>query len=179
MGADVTLNAKQSAFVSEYLVDLNATQAAIRAGYSEKTAYSIGHENLSKPDIAAAIAAAQQERAKANGITVERVLREVSRLAFSDVRKAFDESGNLKLPQDIDDDTAAALAGIDTVTTSVAGSESPLSLVTKKIKVFDKGAALTLAMRHLGMFNDKVTVDATVQGDVVYKAFIPPRGKSN
>ncbi len=53
------LTAKQRRFVEEYLVDHNATQAAIRAGYSEKTAYSIGHENLKKPEIAAAIAAGQ------------------------------------------------------------------------------------------------------------------------
>ncbi len=53
------MNSKQQRFVEEYLVDHNATQAAIRAGYSAKTAYSIGHENLKKPEIAAAIAAGE------------------------------------------------------------------------------------------------------------------------
>jgi len=69
------LTPKQALFVQEYLVDLNATQAAIRAGYSETTAHSIGHENLSKPEIVAAIAAAQEERSKRTEITQDMVLR--------------------------------------------------------------------------------------------------------
>lgn len=71
------LTPKQSLFVKEYLVDLNATQAAIRAGYSEKTAASIGEENLRKPDISASIAEAQQAKAKKLDITVESILAEL------------------------------------------------------------------------------------------------------
>ena len=67
---------KQEAFVAEYLIDLNATQAAIRAGYSEATAYSIGNENLSKPEIATAIAKAKELRATECGIDAAWVLRE-------------------------------------------------------------------------------------------------------
>lgn len=70
----MALTAKQALFVKEYLVDLNATGAAVRAGYSEKTAKVIGHENLTKPDIAAAIAKAQQKRAEKVEITAEWVL---------------------------------------------------------------------------------------------------------
>lgn len=65
---------KQEAFVREYLVDLNATQAATRAGYSRRTAHAIGHENLTKPEIAAAIDAAMNERAKRTEITADYVL---------------------------------------------------------------------------------------------------------
>lgn len=68
------LTPKQAAFVAEYLVDLNATQAAIRAGYSEATAHSIGHENLSKPEIADAIAAAQLARSERTRVTQDYVL---------------------------------------------------------------------------------------------------------
>lgn len=146
------MNAKQQRFVDEYLVDLNATQAAIRAGYSEKTAGQMGFDLLKKPEIADAVAAAQQKRAERTHITQDRVLQELARVAFSDLRKAFKPDGALKLPQEMDDDTAAALAGIDTQTTTIGGAEDPTTLTTKKIKVFDKGAALTLAMRHLGMF---------------------------
>jgi len=67
------LTAKQEAFVSEYLIDLNATQAAIRAGYSEKTAYSIGQENLNKPVIADAIAEARKAVMKRNETTVDTI----------------------------------------------------------------------------------------------------------
>lgn len=71
------LTPKQALFVKEYLVDLNATQAAIRAGYSEKTAYSIGEENLRKPDIALAIQEASKERAAKVDITAEYVLQTI------------------------------------------------------------------------------------------------------
>lgn len=71
------LTAKQQAFVNEYIVDLNATQAAIRAGYSEETAYSIGSENLSKPEIADAIQAAMDQRAQRTKITADYVLSTV------------------------------------------------------------------------------------------------------
>lgn len=64
---------KQARFVSEYLIDLNATQAAIRAGYSKKTAAAIGCENLTKPDIASAIIEAKAEAAKRNRITVDAI----------------------------------------------------------------------------------------------------------
>ena len=65
---------KQAAFIQEYLVDLNATQAAVRAGYSARTARKIGHENLTKPHIKAAIEAAQAERAERTRITADDVL---------------------------------------------------------------------------------------------------------
>lgn len=71
------LNSKQQRFVEEYLIDLNATQAAIRSGYSPKTARAIGCENLAKPDIADAIAAAQEARSKRTLITADQVLRDL------------------------------------------------------------------------------------------------------
>lgn len=78
---------RQERFVEEYLVDLNATQAAIRAGYSEKSARQMGAENLSKPSIQAAIAQAQQERAERTGITADRALREAWNVAIADARE--------------------------------------------------------------------------------------------
>jgi len=71
---DMALTQKQQMFVKEYLIDLNATQAAIRAGYSEKTSYSIGDENLKKPEIAAAIQEAMDKRAKKVEVNAEYVL---------------------------------------------------------------------------------------------------------
>lgn len=68
------LTAKQNLFVKEYLVDLNATQAAIRAGYSEKTAHDIGCENLKKPNIAKAIQEAMDARSQRTEITADYVL---------------------------------------------------------------------------------------------------------
>lgn len=79
----MALTPKQKRFVQEYLVDLNATAAAIRAGYSKKTAEVIGYENLRKPQIETAINQAIQEREKRTKITQDMVLQETAKLAFS------------------------------------------------------------------------------------------------
>ncbi len=71
------MSAKQQRFVEEYLVDHNATQAAIRAGYSEKTAYSIGHENLKKPEIAAAIAAGEARLRRKMEVSIRSMTEEM------------------------------------------------------------------------------------------------------
>jgi len=147
------LTAKQKRFVDEYLIDLNATQAAIRAGYSKSTARITACENLTKPNIADAIAAAMIERQKRTQITQDRVLEELARIAFFDIRKLYNTDGSLKRPDELDDDAAAVLSGVDV--TEMGGNDGPVTF-TKKAKVFDKTAALTLAMRHLGMLKDKV-----------------------
>lgn len=82
-GGDVALTEKQKRFVAEYLVDLNATQAAIRAGYSEKTAGSVGNENLKKPEIQNAIQKAVADRQQRTEITQDKVLDELGKVAFS------------------------------------------------------------------------------------------------
>jgi phage terminase small subunit len=150
----MSLTAKQGRFVQEYLVDLNATQAAIRAGYSAKRADAIGYENLRKPEIADAVAAAMKAREQRTHITQDRVLQELARIAFFDIRRLYREDGTMKKPNELDDDAAAVLAGIDVI--EMGGDEGSAPMATKKAKVFDKGAALTLAMRHLGMLKDKV-----------------------
>lgn len=81
------LNPKQQRFVDEYLVDLNATQAAIRAGYSVDTAGSIGHENLKKPEIQLAIAEARKLQQERTGITADKVLKEIASIAMADARE--------------------------------------------------------------------------------------------
>lgn len=150
------LTAKQQRFVDEYLKDLNATQAAIRAGYSKKTAASIGQENLKKPDIQAEIGLKMGKRSARTEINADRVLLELSRLAFLDVRKAFNKDGSLKAIHELDDDTAAAVAGMD-ITEFGSGDEQ--SGVVKKIKLSDKKGALELVMRHLGMLTPAVHAD--------------------
>ena len=86
----MALTEKQKAFVREYLVDLNATQAAIRAGYSENTARVIACENLMKPNISEAIEKALQERAERTEITQDKVLEEIAKYAFKDASDALD-----------------------------------------------------------------------------------------
>lgn len=163
------LTPKQARFVSEYLIDLNAAAAAVRAGYSEKTARVIGPENLSKPAVAAAIQAAQKKREQRTEITQDRVLQELARIAFFDLRKLYRADGSLKPMHELDDDAAAVLAGVDVVEMAGGmkvtedGEVSHTPLYTKKAKIPDKVAALGLAMRHLGMLTDRAEVTVTTK----------------
>lgn len=91
-----TLTGKQLRFVHEYLVDYNATKAAIRAGYSEKTAYSIGFENLRKPEIRAAIEQAEEEQAKRLKINADKVLNLLVRDIQADMNDLLNTNGSFK-----------------------------------------------------------------------------------
>lgn len=155
-----TLTPKQSAFVDEYLVDLNATQAAIRAGYSAKTANEQGARLLANVSVAEEISERKKKRQERTEITQDRVLQELYRLCFLDIRKAFDEHGNLKPIHELDDDTAAAIAGIEVQEINAAPGSPPLG-ITKKFKLIEKKGPLELLMRHMGMLNDKLKL----QGD--------------
>ncbi len=91
----MNLTAKQAAFVREYLIDLNATQAAIRAGYSEKTAEKIGSENLKKPEVKAEIDQAIKSRAERVQVDADYVLRRLYEMAEADRADLYDENGKL------------------------------------------------------------------------------------
>ena len=161
------LTEKQARFVAEYLVDMNATEAAKRAGYSEKTAYSIGFENLRKPEIQEAIQAAMAERAKRTEITQDMVIRELAKVAFSNgtdfarvvstpaPTTIVDEEGNVQQvirpvqrvelidTDQLSPDKRAAIAGI---------KEGKFGI---EVKGYDKLKALELLGQHLGMFTGK------------------------
>ena len=111
--ATKALSPKQERFVAEYLVDLNAAQAAIRAGYSPKTAKEQGARLLTNVHIQKAVQERRQQHQANTGLTAERVLLEAMRLAFFDIRKLTDAEGNPIPINQLDDDTAAAVAGLD------------------------------------------------------------------
>ena len=152
MGQLVKLTPKQARFVEEYLVDLNATQAAIRAGYSEQTARAIGYENLTKPDIQKAITAAREKQQQRTEITADRVLEEYAKIAFFDPRKLFTADGGVKPPEQWDDDVAAVIGALDVVE---IGDNGEMIGRVKKLKLIDKKGALDSIGRHLGMFVDR------------------------
>lgn len=145
------LTPKQQVFVAEYLVDLNATQAAIRAGYSVRTADRIGPELLGKTWVAKAVAEGQEKRAVRTGITQDKVLEQYARLAFFDIRKLYNSDGTLKPVHEWDDESAAAVNGIEAVE---LGTDLPG--VVRKVKLADRRAALADIGKHLGMFLDRV-----------------------
>ena len=156
---DNELTEKQKRFVEEYLVDLNATQAAIRAGYSQDTACEQGSRLLANAKVQAVVAERRKAIANKIEVTQERVAQELAKLAFLDIRKAFDAEGNLKPIADLDDETAAALAGIEIEVTKL--KDQPI-VKTHKIKLSDKKGALDSLARHLGMFKDKVEHSGTI-----------------
>lgn len=146
---------KQKRFIEEYLVDLNATQAAIRAGYSPDTAKSIGSENLTKPDIQARIAKAMAERSKRTGVNADRVVMELAKIAFVNARDVIDaETASLK-PDAAPEDTAA----IQSVKVKTFGEDG----LEREIKMADKLKALELLGKHLGMFKDKVELSGSLE----------------
>jgi phage terminase small subunit len=141
---------KQRLFVAEYLVDLNAKQAAIRAGYSFKTAYSIGHENLKKPEVAAAIQQALDKRAERTRVTADKVVKELARLAFTDMRSfvrwgphGFEFVDSDDLPKD---ETAAV--------TKVKLSPTQFG-DRMEIELGHKDSALRMLAEHVGLFDSK------------------------
>lgn len=144
----MALTPKQKRFVEEYLVDLNATAAAKRAGYSAKNADKIGSELLGKTRVSAAIQAAMTDRQKRTEITQDMVLREVAKLAFFDIRKLSDENGKPLDVSKLDSNTAAALVGLDVQ--DITDSDGNFAGFVKKYKMADKLKALELLGKHLG-----------------------------
>ena len=139
------LTAKQQRFIDEYLVDFNATQAAIRAGYRKQNAYQIGSENLRKPKIQSEIARRQGDLQKRTEVSQDRVVKELARIAFVDASVVcvtdFDK---------LTDDQRAAIQGI-----------KPTNFGWE-IKLCDKIKALELLGRHIGMFADKLEVKGSI-----------------
>lgn len=160
MGVDVSdLSPKQLLFVKEYLVDLNATKAAIRAGYSEKTAQQIGTENLLKPVISAAIKDEMAKREERTEITQDKVLNELAKIGFFDIRKLLDSEGNPIPLHELDDKTSAAIAGLDILEEyEGTGKDRVFVGYVKKYKIADKRAALVDIGKHLGMFIERKEV---------------------
>lgn len=160
----MALTPKQRRFVAEYLLDLNATQASIRAGYSRHSAKQIGTENLSKPALVAAIKEAQDERAKRNGISQDLVIEELKRLGTSDLRDytTWDDKGVHYFSSDeIDPDAARALSEVSSITEQryTPDGKKLAKTTNVKLKTHDKKGSLELLGRHLGMFKDNVSVD--------------------
>ena len=166
------LTPKQHRFVDEYLVDLNATQAAIRTGYSPRTANEQAARLLAKASITEAVRIAQMARAERTGVTADQVLEELAKIGFADIRKAVQWGEGLAVPdavtgeiriangigmvgsQQLDDRTAAAIA-------EVAQTRDGI-----RIKFHDKRAALVDIGRHLGMFKEKVELTGKDGGPV-------------
>ena len=139
---------KQKRFCEEYLIDLNATQAALRAGYSPDTAKAIGCENLTKPDIRAHIDLVMAERSRRTGVNADRVIQELAKIAFVNATDVIDPKTATVKENALPEDTAA----IQSVKVKTFGEDG----LEREIKMADKLKALEMLGRHLGMFKDKL-----------------------
>jgi phage terminase small subunit len=146
---------KRYLFVLEFLKDLNGTKAARRAQYTHPHAQ--GCRLLSNVKVQQAIQAEFDKRAKRLQIDADTVLREIARLAFSDIRKLLDEQNRLRKISSLDDDTAATIAGVEF---------DELGNI-KRVRHWDKTANLNLLARHLKLLTDKLEVEETSKVEIV------------
>lgn len=157
------LTPRQRRFVDEYLIDLNATAAARRAGYAEKWAGSQGFQLLQKPHVAAAIAAAKSDRSARTRVTQDMVIAEYACLAFADIRAFVDwgpDGVALKSSDALDDEQARCIAEVTETRTQHGGS--------RRVKLHDKKGALDALARHLGMFTDHEAAEAPREFTIVF-----------
>lgn len=157
----MALTAKQKQFIEEYLIDLNATQAAIRAGYSPDSARQSGSDNMNNPYISSRIDRAMAERSKRTGINQDRVLRELARIAFVNAADMIDTK-DATLKADASEDDTAAIQSV-----KVKQMSGDTEMVEREIKLADKIKALELLGKHLGMYqnNLSITVEASEKLD--------------
>lgn len=159
--APVRLRRQHQRFVDEYLVDLDAKSAAIRAGYGERNAHANSYRLLRRPDIAAAVEQALAARKEKTRITGDRVLEEYGRMAFANMRDYVDwgpEGITLRAKGELSEVKTAAIAEIQPAT----GNGK-----VGKLKLYDKKAALDALARHLGLFDPKARMtkaDQTIDG---------------
>jgi len=147
----MALTDKQEMFCREYLIDLNATQAAIRAGYSDNTARKIGSENLTKPDIAQRIIDLKLERNERVEVNADYVLRRLVEIDEMDVLDILKDDGGLKMVHEWPKVWRTTLSGLDILTTVTNFDETTMENILKKIKWPDKVKNLELLGKHVSV----------------------------
>lgn len=154
------LNPKQIAFAVNYAVSGNATDAARRAGYSDKTAHAQGCRLLKHADVRALIVQEQADRWKRVQMSGDEVLARLAKLARVDVRKVFTAGGALKNPSELDDDTAFCVASVEAQL--VFGDDGAPPEEIRKIKLRDPTPALRTLAQHLKLIGSDVNVNVSV-----------------
>ncbi len=147
------LSEQRQRFVDEYLIDLNGTQAAIRAGYSVKTAQEQASRLLSNVMVQQAIAKRMAERSRRTGVNQDRVVLELAKIAFVRMTDVVDSNGRIKEGTSADD-----LSCIESIKYKESDNEFGGS-VEREVKIASKLKALELLGKHLGMWNDKLDVN--------------------
>ena len=150
------LNERQRAFVTEYMMDGRGEAAALRAGYSSKTAASQASSLLSNPKVRDFLAAAQAARAVTVAIKADNVLRELGHIGFSDIGDAFDVDGKLKPLREMKREVRTMISSVKTrEVLEGAGDNAKIVRITE-VKLWDKVAALDKLAKHLGLLHDGI-----------------------
>ncbi|MBV5338161.1 MAG: terminase small subunit [Deltaproteobacteria bacterium] len=147
----IGLKGKQPLFVKEYVIDSNAKQAAIRAGYSAKTAEVQGYQLLQKTSVQEAIAKEREKQFKRLEVKADKTLLKLMRGQEFDIRRLYHDDGTIKKPHELDDDTAAAIVGV-----------KYKDGVFEEYKIIDVKGCSELIGRHLKLFTDKIEVSGTL-----------------
>lgn len=149
------LSEQRQRFVDEYLIDLNGTQAAIRAGYSVKTAQEQASRLLSNVMVQEAISKKMAERSKRTGVNQDRVVLELAKIAFVRMTDVVDSNGRIRDGASDDDLSCIESIKYKESDNGFGGS------VEREVKIASKMKALELLGKHLGMWNDKLDVNVT------------------
>lgn len=154
------LEPKQLRFCQEYIIDLNATKAAIRAGYAPDSASMQGARLIANDKVQEELARLQAKVANKLELTAERVLREAMRVGFSDISEAFDDNGKLKPIKEIPEDCRRAICAVE-----VEDLKGPANISigwTRKVKFWDKMKALEKLGDHLKLFAKEINLKGEI-----------------
>lgn len=157
-------------FADRYFETLNAKQSAIYAGYAESGAAVEGHRLLAREDVQQYLDQLRTEFYDKTSISREKVLREVARIAFADIRNYYEGDTKLKAIEDLDDDAAAALASVKTYEEYSQGEAIGIN---KEIKLYNKLDGLEKLARHLGLYekdNDQTRSQNTINFQPIINA---------
>src|ERR1051326_385167 len=157
---------KQEQFIAEYLVDLNGTQAAIRVGYSKRTAQPIAARLLSNVMISQEIARRQKERLAKVELTATGTLEQLKAILHSDIRSFIDGNGALKPVAELTAEQAASISSIEVILKNAQAGDGVIDRVLK-IRLWDKVRAIEMAMKHFSLLVEKL--DITVHSDEITK----------
>ena len=145
-----SLTHRQSLFLTEYILSGNATDAALRSGYSKKTAYSQGQRLLNNVEIEKELLKFRNNMQKRTEVTIEMVVNELRKIAFADIKNVYNENNSIKRVSELDEGTSAAVSEIS--------EDHREGSTTRKVKMHSKLTALDSLMKHLGGYVNEMSI---------------------
>lgn len=164
------LTPKQERFCEEYVIDMNGTQAAIRAGYSENSANEQAAQLLAKLSIQNKVKELRAEISQRTEITADNVVKELAKIGFMTIDEIYTDTNSLKDIRSLSDKAKAAVAGVKVTEKTYGKDDNETTEKTTEIKLWDKGKALVELGKHLGIFkednNQRATILPVIKDDI-------------